>query len=258
MLDPVAKYRQVKVLLCSIICLFQSCLGGEVEKLKPVVIEEIPRKHIGFTQGFFILDGKLYESTGLYGKSKIRRIDLKTQELEISKDLPKHIFAEGLTPIGDGQMIQLSWQAKTGIVYDRDKLNISKVFKYETEGWGITSKGKEIVMSDGSNLLYFLDPETYQVSKKVPVTRDGNALEDLNELEWVGDFIYANVWMTDEIVKIAPKTGHVIATIDCSALLPDRPRNEDAVLNGIAYNFDEKVFYLTGKLWPMIYKVRFE
>ncbi len=229
-----------------------------VESLRIKVLEEIPRKHIGFTQGFFILGGKIYESTGLYGKSKIRRIDLKTQELEISKDLPAHIFAEGLTPIGENQMIQLSWQAKKGIIYDREKLNITKVFSYETEGWGITSQGDQIVMSDGSAQLRFLDPEDFRVTKTITVTKAGKEIEHLNELEWVEGYIYANIWMQDEIIKIDPSTGQVIASIDCSALLPNRPLNKDAVLNGIAYDHTEKVFYLTGKLWPVIYQVEFE
>jgi len=247
--------------ILALLCLFPMISQAKdpaVESLTVKVLEEIPRKHIGFTQGFFILDGKLYESTGLYGKSKIRRINLKTQELEISKDLPKHIFAEGLTPIGDNQMIQLTWQAKKGIIYDREKLNITKVFSYETEGWGITSHGDQIVMSDGSSQLRFLDPETLQVTKTITVTKAGKEIEHLNELEWVDGYIYANIWMRDEIIKIDPETGKVIASIDCSALLPERPLNKDAVLNGIAYDQEEKAFYITGKLWPVIYKVEFE
>jgi len=235
----------------------QSSEENEVKELKLNVLKEIPRKHVGFTQGLFILDGKLYESTGLYGKSKIRRIDLNTLELELSKDLPKQFFAEGLTPLSNGRMAQITWRAKTGIVYDREGINVEKVFKYDTEGWGLASKEDQIVMSDGSDTLQFLDPETLKVINKVNVTMDGKKVKDINELEWVGDAIYANVWMKDEIIKIDPSTGKVIATINCKGIYPDRPRDPNAVLNGIAYDHDENVFYITGKLWKNLYKVEF-
>ena len=248
---------KVAYIIC--ISLISSLLasGEEVKTMIPEVIKEIPRKHKGFTQGLFILEGKLYESTGLYGKSKVRRIDLATQKLELSKDLPANIFAEDLTPLADGRMVQITWQAKTGIVYDREHINISSIFQYETEGWGIASAGEQLVMSDGSDKLTFLDSKSFEVLRVQSVTKNGKPVEKLNELEWVGDHLYANVWMSDKIVKIAPKTGKVVASIDCSALLPQRPRNQDAVLNGIAYDSQTQSFYLTGKLWPAFFQVRF-
>jgi len=229
----------------------------KVKQLRLEVLKEIPRKHIGFTQGLFILDGKLYESTGLYGKSKIRRIDLKTQRLEAGKDLPKEIFAEGLAPLPNGKMAQLSWRSKVGLIYDRKSLNVEKAFKYNTEGWGLATKDEQVVMSDGSDVLQFLHPTSLKVINKIKVTKEGKSVKDINELEWVGHFIYANVWMKDEIIKIDPETGKVIASIDCSKIYPNRPKDPDAVLNGIAYDDDEEVFYITGKLWKNLYKVKF-
>lgn len=232
-------------------------ISAEVKALKCEVLEEITRAKKGFTQGFFILDGKLYESTGGYGSSLIRRYDLKTQNIELSKRLPKHLFGEGLTPFLSNKMIQLTWKKGLGIIYDREAINIIKTFRYPTEGWGITTQGNKILMSDGTSKLYYLDPETFQQGKTIKVTKDGVPIENINELEWVEGFIYANIWMSDEIVKIDPNTGNVVATIDCSKLHKNRSVDKQAVLNGIAYDFDEKVFYLTGKRWPTMYKVRF-
>ncbi len=244
--------KALTIILLSLI----SCLG-EVELLSCEVIREIPRKHHGFTQGLFILDGKLYESCGLYGQSLIRRIDLAGQSLELSKSLPDHIFAEGLTPIGDQQMVQITWQEKTAIVYDREHINVQKVFKYETEGWGIAHSGDQLVMSDGSSTLTFRSPQTFQPLKRVQVTLNGSPVKKLNELEWVNGYIYANVWHEDYIVKIQPESGKVVAIIDCSQLLRKPLSDSEAVLNGIAYDASSNTFYLTGKLWPSLFQVRF-
>lgn len=230
---------------------------AEVKELKYEVLEEITRSKKGFTQGFFILEGKLYESTGGYGSSLIRRFDLKTQEVEVSKALPPDIFAEGLTPYGENEMIQLTWKKGLGIIYDREQVNIIKTFRYKTEGWGITSKGREIVMSDGSSTLYFLDPESLEVSQQRKVTANGAEVKQINELEWVGDFIYANVWLSDDILKINPETGKVVGKFNMKNLFPGRPKNQEAVLNGIAYDKEEDVFYLTGKTWGKMFKVKF-
>jgi len=211
---------------------------AEVTQLECNVLETIKRSKRGYTQGFFIEDGKLYESTGGYGYSLIRRFDLKSQEVELSKKLPDE--RKGL-----------------GIVFDKEKLNIRETFKYKTEGWGITAQGDRLVMSDGSAKLYFLDPKTYQPISELTVTKDGEKMKKLNELEWVEDRIYANVWMTDEILQIDPESGVVTASIDCSKLERKRPPSRDAVLNGIAYDKSEKVFYLTGKTWKNMYRVRF-
>lgn len=228
---------------------------AEVKALKMEVIKEIERSKRGFTQGFFILDGKLYESTGGYGSSLVRRFDLASQEVEVSKALPENLFAEGLTPFREDQMIQLTWKKGLGIIYDREEINVVKTFRYDTEGWGITAQGDQVVMSDGSAHLFFLDPESLKVSKKVMVTKDGIAVKHLNELEWVGEYIYANVWLTDEIVKINPKTGEVVGSLDCKHLFKGKPNDRDAVLNGIAYDAEEGVFYLTGKKWSKMFKV---
>jgi len=237
----------------------QACSESSVEHIEGgiEIVEELARSQAGFTQGLFITDGKLYESTGLYGKSSIRRFDLESGELEVSKPLPKHLFAEGFTAQGTDKAVQLTWQEHIGIVYERASLNILKVFEYPMEGWGITNQGEALVMSDGSSSLYFLNPKTYQVEKKMEVTYQGSPLKKLNELEWVGDYIYANIWMSDQIAKINAQSGVVEMLYDCRSLYQPRPRDSDAVLNGIAYCPEEQLFYLTGKTWKKVYKVRF-
>ena len=187
----------------------------------------------------------------------IRRFDLKTQAVEVSKKLPETIFGEGITPFGEDKIIQLSWKKGLGIVFDRESINILETFRYKTEGWGITAKGDRLVMSDGSAKLFFLNPESYEVLSELTVTKDGKEITRLNELEWVDQYIYANVWQTNEIVQIDPESGFVTASIDCSNLEKKRPQSSDAVLNGIAYDQSEKVFYLTGKTWKNMYKVKF-
>lgn len=243
------------VYLCSMFTLSLAVLQAETMRCE--VLAELERSKRGFTQGLFIDGGKLYESTGGYGSSLIRRFDLQSQELELSKALPADIFGEGITPFRDDLLLQLTWRKGLGIVYEKESLDIKKVFRYPTEGWGITAKGEEVVMSDGSAQLFFLHPDTFQVIRELTVTRGGKALERINEMEWVEDVIYANIWMTDEIVKINPETGEVLATIDCSGLLKKRPTAPDAVLNGIAYDPVSECFYITGKKWPTLYKVKF-
>lgn len=226
------------------------------EQLKCKVLEEMTRPYRGFTQGLFIDAGKLYESTGGYGTSLVRRIDLKSQKIEVSKDLPNQYFGEGLAPFGDNKMIQLTWKSGQALVLDRENINVEKVFRYQTEGWGIATQKERMVMSDGSSKLTFMDPENFHPLKKISITKNGKPVELLNELEWVGDHIYANVWMTDEIVKIDSETGKVVASIDCRGLLK-KTLSSDAVLNGIAYDHSTQTFYITGKLWPKIFKVEF-
>jgi len=246
-----------KATVISLIC--SMGYSDEVSILKCEILEEVSRAKKGYTQGFYIEDGVLYESTGGYGSSLIRSMDLKTQQVKVSKPLPNHLFAEGLAPYGEDAMIQLTWKAGLGIIYDRESINVRKVFKYSTEGWGIATKGTKVVMSDGSDSLTFLDPQTLTPVRQLKVTLEGQPVERLNELEWVEDTIWANVWMTDVIVGISPETGKVLAKVDCANLLEGkRPRDRNAVLNGIAYDSEEKVFWLTGKRWPTMYKVRFQ
>ncbi len=239
------------------ILLLPAVLVAEVEQLTYQVLEDIDRSKKGYTQGFFIKDGKLYESTGGYGSSLVRRFDLHTQEVELSKPLPADYFGEGIAAFGEDEMLQLTWRKGVGIVYDRESISFKRIFRYGTEGWGITTQGDQIVMSDGTDKLHFLNSETFQKEQELLVTKDGEKLEHLNELEWVGEHIYANIWLTDEIVKIDSTTGNVVATIDCKGLFKKRPKLKDAVLNGIAYDAKEEVFYLTGKTWSKMFKVKF-
>ena len=236
-----------------------SASGEQVKQLSYKVIESIERPSRGYTQGLFIDNGKLYESTGGYGSSLIRRIDLKTQQTEHSEKLPDHFFGEGLSPWGADRMIQLTWKKGIGIIYHQETMKLERIFRYQGEGWGISYKGDNLVMSNGSSNLFFLDPQTLTICQTLPITRLGKPVKNLNELEWVDDHIYANIWLTDEIVQIDAQTGIVTASIDCSNLNPQRSRfNTDAVLNGIAYDKSEEVFYLTGKTWKYLYKVTFQ
>jgi glutamine cyclotransferase len=171
-------------------------------------------------------------------------------------DLPEVYFAEGLTDWGD-QLIQLTWQEHSGFVYDKDSFSQVGAFEYATEGWGLTQDGERLIMSDGSSTLFFLDPETFAVLDTVAVTDQGREIINLNELEWVWGEVFANIWLTDDIIRIDPETGEVLGWIDLSGLLPEEERRVDTnVLNGIAFDPQDNRLFVTGKLWPKLYEIR--
>ncbi len=219
-----------------------------------------PHDTSSFTQGFLWFDGQLYESTGLRGQSVLRIIDLPSGRVlqEISAD-PQH-FGEGLALVDD-QLIWLTWQAGTAGVYQRDTLEQAGSFSYSGEGWGLCHDGTRLVMSDGSNTLTFRHPSTFEAMGSVAVTlADGSPVNQLNELECIGDDVWANVWLTDRIVVIDPDTGTIVAEADMAGIISPHPALSDGnnVLNGIAYRPDTGTFLITGKRWPTIFEVRFE
>lgn len=240
-----------------------ACAPATVAQRKPApvqsykVIATFPHDTTSFTQGLvFASDGQLYESTGLQGKSTLRRVDITTGKTLQRIDVPAQYFAEGLALVGD-ELLQLTWQHKLGFVYDRQTFKQKRTFSYNTEGWGIAFDGtSQLVMSDGTDTLTFLDPKTFAVVRTMRVLDAGRAVGNLNELEWIEGEIWANVWMTDRIARISPKTGEVNAWIDLSSLFPRAERMPPAdVLNGIAYDKATRRIYITGKKWPRLYQI---
>ena len=221
------------------------------------VIATFPHDTTSFTQGLvFASDGQLYESTGLQGESTLRRVDITTGQTLQRIDVPSPYFAEGLAMVGD-ELLQLTWQHKIGFVYDRATFKQKRTFAYKTEGWGIAYDGTaNLVMSDGSDTLTFLDPKSFAFVKTLRVMDAGRPVGNLNELEWIEGEIWANVWMTDRIARISPNTGEVNAWVDLSTLFPAAERRPPAdVLNGIAYDKATRRIYITGKKWPRLYQI---
>jgi len=209
-----------------------------------------------FTQGLVFEDGFLYEGTGLYGKSELRKVELETGEVLQQHKLPDEFFGEGITILGD-RVIQLTLKSRTGFVYDKETFELLREFSYPTEGWGLTHDGKHLIMSDGTPMLYFLDPETFKQSHKIMVLDQNSPVWGLNELENIDGQIYANVWPTERIVKIEPETGEVIGWIDMEGILaPEDHSDEVDVFNGIAYDATGRRLFVTGKFYPKLYEIK--
>ncbi len=235
------------------------CMGGQLDDQgAPVygfdLVAVFPHDPEAFTQGLAYRDGLLYEGTGLYGRSSLRETILETGELVRIRSLPPEIFGEGIV-LWEDRLVQLTWKEGMGLVWDRESFALVETFSYPTEGWGITTDGSSLIMSDGSSVLRFLDPQTFEVRRTLEVCSDGGPLSRLNELEWVQGLIYANVWQTDEIAIISPQTGKVVAWIDLSGLLSEEERLGRDVLNGIAYDDQSDRLFVTGKLWPEVFQV---
>jgi len=220
------------------------------------VVRSYPHDRQAFTQGLIYLDGHLYESTGLEGRSSLRMVDLETGRILAFKDVPAQYFAEGLTNWGS-TLIQLTWQNHLALVYDRATFKFLRSFHYDGEGWGLTQDGHSLILSDGSANLRFFDPATFKETRRITV-RDGNTLvTQLNELEYIHGQIYANIWHSDRIARISPTTGKVLGWIDLSGLLPASEKSTaEAVLNGIAYDAAHDRLFVTGKLWPRIFEIK--
>jgi glutaminyl-peptide cyclotransferase len=225
-----------------------------VERLRVRVIRKYPHDTDAFTQGLLWHDGVLYESTGQYGKSSLRRIRLEDGRVLAERALEPSLFGEGLALVHD-RLIQLTWRSGMAVVSDLDTLARRETLRYPGEGWGLCFDGKALAMSDGSSILEFRDPESMALLREVTVMKNGHPVRRLNELECVGSDIYANIWQREEIVRIDGRTGRVTATIDASGLLSPAQRFRADVLNGIAYKPDSETFLLTGKLWPQLFEV---
>lgn len=219
------------------------------------IINSYPHDPGAFTQGLVLDNGVLYEGTGLYGQSTLRRVDLETGAVLQLYSLPPQFFGEGITVYGD-RIIQLTWQSNMGFVYDKDSFELLSEFTYPTEGWGITHDGTRLIMSDGTATLYFLDPETFERIGQIDVTDAGEPVIRLNELEYIQGEVYANIWQTDRIARINPQTGQVLAWIDLAGLLSAQDRRQPVdVLNGIAYDAATDRLFVTGKLWPQLFEL---
>lgn len=214
-----------------------------------------PHDPDAFTEGLAFDEGILYEGTGLYGRSALRRVDLETGRALQIHELPAQFFGEGVTIYKD-EIIQLTWQSHVGLVYDKESFELLREFHYPTEGWGITYDGKRLILSDGTSTLHFLDPETFAEIGRIEVRADDGPVTGLNELEYVRGEIYANIWPTDRIAMIAPQTGQVTGWIELEGLLGEGDRSQPVdVLNGIAYDSKGDRLFVTGKLWPKLFEI---
>lgn len=233
-------------------------LNSEPEDSTPVnytyeVINVYPHDPNAFTQGLIIVEGVMFESTGLKGSSTLRRVDLETGNVLQNYALLEEFFGEGIT-VFDDKIIQLTYQQGIGFIYDKWSFDLLGEFNYSTEGWGITTDGTQLIMSDGSAYLYFLDPETFDVIGRIEVWDDG-PVERINELEYINGEVYANIWLTDRIAIINPNTGRVTGWIDLTGIYTSETINSNNVLNGIAYDTEGERLFVTGKRWSKLFQI---
>jgi len=243
-----------------LVLFFNSCYISSDDNHTPVlqyeIIDDFPHDPKAFTQGLVWKDGFFYEGTGLYGQSSLRKVEPKTGLILNQRNLPDNLFGEGITIFND-RIYQLTWKEQTGFIYDVETFQLLETFSYDYEGWGITHDGEYLIISDGSHLLRFLDPITLEEIKQIEVYERQNNVDQINELEYIQGYIYANIWQTDKIAIIEPDSGKVISWIDLSGILDTVDVNQKIdVLNGIAYDSENSQLFVTGKLWPKIFKIR--
>ncbi len=220
------------------------------------VVRVFPHDTSAYTQGLAYRDGYLYEGTGRNGQSSLRKVRLETGEVVQQVNLGKEFFGEGIAITKD-QVFQLTWTSGAAFVYDLNTFRLLRRFSYTGEGWGLATDGRELFLSDGTAEIRVLDPETFQVKRRIKVHDGSTSVDQLNELELVGGQIFANVWHTNRIARISPQTGEVVGWIDLTGLLSSVYRLEpEAVLNGIAYDPVGKRLFVTGKLWPGVFEIR--
>ncbi|HEX7838404.1 MAG TPA: glutaminyl-peptide cyclotransferase [Kofleriaceae bacterium] len=231
--------------------------GPDDPPLSPaIVVGALPHDRTAFTQGLAFWQGRLFEGTGLYGESVVRELDPDSGRELRRAALDAKYFGEGIT-ILNGRLYQLTWQEHRCLVYDPASFNRLDELTYEGEGWGLTNDGKSLIMSDGSEWIRYRDAASFKVTRSIRVTLAGRPVQHLNELEYIHDEIWANVWYSDVILRISPADGHVVAILDASKILDSTLRSGDAndVLNGIAFDASSGSLLLTGKRWLAIYKV---
>jgi glutaminyl-peptide cyclotransferase len=221
------------------------------------IIHTYPHDPKAFTQGLIYVDGHLYESTGLNGRSSLRMVNLTSGEVLQKRDLPDEYFGEGLTDWGSA-LIQLTWTNHKAFVYDRFSFSPQRTLTYDGEGWGLTHDDAHLILSDGTPYLRFLDPDSFHVVRRLRVVDEsGRGVDNLNELEYIHGEIYANIWQTDQIVRISPRTGKIAGRIDLAGIIDKRELQGDgAVLNGIAYDSAGDRLFVTGKLWPKLFEIK--
>jgi len=229
-------------------------LAEEIPNYAAEILNIYPHDSAAFTQGLTVYDGQLYEGTGQYGESTLRRVDLESGELLQRHNLESSYFGEGIT-VMDDKIYQLTWRSNVGFVYELDTFNQLGSFYLPGEGWGITHDGEHLIVSDGSAYLRFLDPETLQEVSRLEVRDAQGAVNNLNELEYINGEVWANIWYRDYLVRIDPQSGVVNSLVDLSNLNSNRRRFDD-VLNGIAWDAENERLFVTGKLWPRLYEIR--
>ena len=255
----------LNIAMLGVICC--SCLnGGSTSKSAPAttqplpvyackVVNTFPHDRQAYTQGLAFDKGILFEGTGGYGNSALRKVELESGRVLQEYRLPAMYFGEGITLYKD-TLIQLTWESHVGFVYDKDSFNLLREFSYPTEGWGITHDGNRIIMSDGTSRLYFLDTENFNTTGYIEAHDESGPVNRINELEYIKGRIFANVWGTENVVIIDPGDGSVSGRIDLSGILgAGYDNNSTDVLNGIAYDSEKDRMIVTGKLWPLLFEI---
>jgi glutaminyl-peptide cyclotransferase len=254
-----AMMRMLKLILVPwiLVCAGAGASQAAVPLYDYQIVHTYPHDPSAFTEGLFYLDGFLYESTGLEHHSTIRKVRIDTGAVVQRLDIPAQYFGEGIVN-WEGHLISLTWKSHVGFVFDLATFKLQKQFQYEGEGWALTQDGKQLIMSDGTAELRFLNPQTLKETNRIQVTLDGKPVQNVNELEWVKGEVYANLWQSNWIARIEPKNGHVVGLIDLTGLLSpaDRVEGPDGVLNGIAYDAKGDRLFVTGKNWPKLLEIR--
>jgi len=228
--------------------------GRNSEGWRVRVVAAYPHDPSAFTQGLAVTAGRIYEGTGQFGSSSVRRIDIATGRVQLMVPLNQAYFGEGIT-IFNGRLYQLTWQSQMGFIYELETLNVLDTFRYSGEGWGLTHDRKHLIVSDGSSTIRFLDPETFAVLKRLDVRENFLPVTRLNELEYIDGEIWANVWHEDRIARISPVSGEILGWIDLRGLHPRSARGAEDVLNGIAYDSNTGRLFVTGKNWPQLFEI---
>lgn len=249
-----------RYLLPLLVLLVGTSSGSALPAAVPVysyqVINAFPHDRTAYTQGLAFQGGFIYEGTGLYGRSSLRKVNLNTGQVLQQHAHSTRYFGEGITLIND-KIFQLTWRSRVAFVYDIKSFQILRTFSYDGQGWGITFDGSSLIMSDGTATLRFLNPQTFEEIGRIEVTDDNQPVTRLNELEYVRGEIYANIWKTDRVARIAPDTGRVVGWIDLHGLLGAAHRDQPVdVLNGIAYDPETDRLFVTGKLWPKLFEIK--
>ena len=263
------KDRSLSCLLLTLIIFLslsiQSCSNNSInvninDNATPILPYEIidiyPHDPQAFTQGLIWKDGYLYESTGLYSSSSLRKVELETGKVLQIRYFSNDYFAEGMT-IFNNKIYLITWKERTGFIYDQQTLQLIDTFSYYHEGWGLTNDGEYLIISDGTSVLHFLNPETLKEVKQISVHDGLFLVYEINELEYIEGYIYANIWQSDKIAIIEPGTGKVISWIDLYGILDNVLHNKNTdVLNGIAYDDKKNRLFVTGKLWPAVFEIK--
>lgn len=249
---------RLRAALASFLLLIAAPALAATPRYSVQIVKTYPHDPAAFTEGLFYLNDSLYESTGRNGQSWIRQVDLATGKPLRQVSIDKRYFGEGVAP-WKGRIVSLTWRSGVGFVWSQATLKPLRTFHYRGEGWGLTADAHNLIMSDGTATIKFLDPVTLKTVRTITVTLDGQPLDQINELEWVKGELIANVWRTRQLARIDPKTGVVTGVVDLYNLpeIASPPADPDAVANGIAYDAAHDRLFLTGKLWPHLYEVRF-